>query len=59
MRVALESMARAVEADVRSCGAEPATIAVIDGKNRVGLTDDELEWVEVDSEFARASPHDV
>ena len=70
MRVALESTiithgmpypenvatARAVEGEVRGCGAEPATIAVIDGKIRVGLTDEGLEWVEVDSEFA-APPH--
>jgi pseudouridine-5'-phosphate glycosidase len=37
--------ARAVEADVRSRGAAPATIAVIGGQIRVGLTDPELEWL--------------
>ncbi len=35
--------ARAVEAAVRSAGAEPATIAIVEGVPRVGLTDDELE----------------
>jgi len=34
--------ARAIEADVRAAGATPATIAVIDGKLRIGLSDDEL-----------------
>jgi pseudouridine-5'-phosphate glycosidase len=34
--------ARAVEAIVREAGATPATIAVIGGKIRVGLSDDEL-----------------
>lgn len=56
MRVALEStiiahglpwpvnldVARALEATVRAAGAEPATVAVIDGEIRIGLTDDEL-----------------
>jgi pseudouridine-5'-phosphate glycosidase len=37
--------ARAVEAEVRAAGAEPATIAVIDGEIRVGLADAELEWL--------------
>lgn len=35
--------ARAVEAIVRAGGAEPATIAILDGRIRVGLTDDEIE----------------
>ncbi len=37
--------ARAVESDVRSKGATPATIAVIGGHIRVGLTSEELEWL--------------
>ncbi|MGG7568659.1 pseudouridine-5'-phosphate glycosidase [Rhodovulum sp. DZ06] len=37
------STARAVEAEIRAAGAIPATIAVIDGVMRVGLTDAELE----------------
>ncbi|MEW6029924.1 MAG: pseudouridine-5'-phosphate glycosidase [Chloroflexota bacterium] len=35
-------LARAMEAEVRRGGATPATIAVLDGKIRVGLTDEEL-----------------
>jgi pseudouridine-5'-phosphate glycosidase len=35
--------ARAVEADVRAAGAEPATIAVLDGRIRIGLDDAEIE----------------
>jgi len=35
--------ARAVEAIVRAGGAEPATIAILDGRIRIGLTDDEIE----------------
>ena len=35
--------ARAVEAEVRANGATPATIAIMDGAFRIGLTDDQLE----------------
>jgi pseudouridine-5'-phosphate glycosidase len=35
--------ARAVEAIVRDGGAEPATIAILDGRIRIGLTNDEIE----------------
>jgi len=37
--------ARSVEAIVRAGGAVPATIAVIDGRIRIGLDDDTLEWL--------------
>lgn len=37
--------ARAVEALIREQGAVPATIAVMDGAIRVGLSDAELEWL--------------
>ena len=37
------NLARALEADVRANGANPATVALLDGKVRVGLTDAELE----------------
>lgn len=37
--------AREVEALIRDLGAEPATIAVLDGRIRIGLSDDELEWL--------------
>ncbi|SFM02126.1 pseudouridine-5'-phosphate glycosidase [Variovorax sp. OV329] len=42
--------AREVEALIRAEGAEPATIAVMDGRIRIGLSDDELE------RLARAGP---
>ncbi|MBX2823282.1 MAG: pseudouridine-5'-phosphate glycosidase [Gammaproteobacteria bacterium] len=35
--------ARQVETDVRATGAVPATIAALDGKLRIGLSDDELQ----------------
>lgn len=35
--------AREVEALIRDLGAEPATIALIGGRIRIGLSDDELE----------------
>ena len=35
--------AREVEEVVRSCGATPATIAILDGVCRIGLADEELE----------------
>lgn len=44
--------ARAVEAEVLQAGAVPATIAVIDGKARVGLGEGELE------KLGRANTHD-
>lgn len=37
--------ARAVEGIIRELGAEPATIAVIGGRIRIGLADDELEML--------------
>ena len=37
--------ARAVEDEVRALGAVPATIAVIDGRPKVGLADDELTLI--------------
>lgn len=38
-------MAREVEALIRSHGAVPATIAVLDGRPRIGLSDDDLEML--------------
>src|SRR5687768_2600411 len=37
--------ARDVEAIIRGLGAEPATIALIGGRIRIGLSDDELEML--------------
>ena len=35
--------ARRVEAEIRTCGATPATIAVMDGRLKIGLSDVELQ----------------
>ena len=37
--------ARAVENAVQEAGAVPATIAILDGELRIGLTNEELEWL--------------
>src|SRR3546814_15693421 len=47
--------ARRVEAAVRAGGAVPATIAVLDGRIRVGLTADDLERLAGEKEVAKAS----
>lgn len=51
--------ARAVEAVVREHGAVPATIAVLGGKIRVGLADDELEALARDSGARKLSRRDL
>jgi pseudouridine-5'-phosphate glycosidase len=51
--------AREVEAIIRSIGAEPATIAVIGGKIRVGLSDDELELLATSPDVAKVSRRDL
>ena len=51
---------RALEAEVRAGGAEPATIAVLDGQARVGLTDAELERVaRAGKDLAKAGATDL
>jgi pseudouridine-5'-phosphate glycosidase len=47
--------ARRAEAAVRSAGAEPATIAVHDGRLIVGLSDEELEAIAADESPRKAS----
>lgn len=51
--------AREVEAIVRELGAEPATIAVIGGKVRVGLSDGELELLGRSGTAAKVSRRDL
>jgi len=51
--------ARDIEAAVRRAGAVPATIAVVDGKIRVGLDDDALVRVAEDEEVVKASIRDL
>ena len=52
-------VARQVEADVRGCGAEPATMAVIGGTLHVGLTDDQLEALAQARDVAKLSRADM
>lgn len=51
--------AREVEQIVRDNGAVPATIALIDGKIKVGLSDDELEMFGNSQGVAKASRRDL
>lgn len=51
--------ARAVEQVARDNGAVPATIAVIDGELRVGLTDNELESLAQARDVVKASGRDL
>lgn len=53
-------VATAVEDAVRAAGAVPATIAVLDGQVRVGLTDSELDRVcAPDADLAKLSARDL
>ncbi|WP_299587535.1 pseudouridine-5'-phosphate glycosidase [uncultured Tateyamaria sp.] len=52
-------VARQVEADVRAGGAEPATIAVIDGTLHCGLTDTQLETLAQAKGVAKLSRADM
>ena len=51
--------AREVEALIRSLGAEPATIAVIGGRIRIGLSDDELELLGRSGQAQKVSRRDL
>jgi pseudouridine-5'-phosphate glycosidase len=53
------TMAREVEAIVRSAGAVPATIAVIDGRCKVGLSDAELELLATSPAAVKVSLRDL
>ena len=50
--------ARSVEAEVRSCGATPATIAVMDGRLKIGLSDDALQELAQADDVAKLSRAD-
>ncbi|MDQ1000502.1 pseudouridine-5'-phosphate glycosidase [Neobacillus niacini] len=52
-------MAREVEQIVRENGAVPATIAIIDGKIKIGLTDKELELFGKSPDVAKVSRRDL
>jgi pseudouridine-5'-phosphate glycosidase len=51
--------ARRMEAIVREQGALPATVAVLDGSLRVGLTDAELEYLATAKNIRKASRRDL
>jgi pseudouridine-5'-phosphate glycosidase len=51
--------AREVEALIRNAGAEPATIALIGGRIRIGLTDDELELIGRSDRVHKVSRRDL
>jgi pseudouridine-5'-phosphate glycosidase len=53
------AMAVEVEGIVREHGATPATVAVLDGRPRIGLTPDELEVLASDPEVGKASVRDL
>jgi pseudouridine-5'-phosphate glycosidase len=52
-------MAREVEALIRAEGAVPATVAVLDGRLRVGLDPDELERLATANGAVKASRRDL
>lgn len=51
--------AREVEAIIRAAGAVPATIAILDGKIRIGLTEAELELLGQSPEALKVSRRDL
>ena len=53
------AMATEVEEIIRSAGAVPATIAVLDGRPRIGLTADDLELLASDEHVAKVSVRDL
>ncbi|MBN2876493.1 MAG: pseudouridine-5'-phosphate glycosidase [Bacilli bacterium] len=52
-------MAKKVESIVRSVGAVPATIAIMNGKIKIGLTDQDLETLAKSHEVAKVSRRDI
>ena len=53
------AMAREVEQIIRNNGAVPATIAIVDGKIKIGLSDDELEMFGSSKGIAKVSRRDL
>ncbi len=51
-------MARKVEKIIKDCGAIPATIAIINGKIKVGLSKDELEYLAKAKDVVKVSKRD-
>jgi len=51
--------ALAVEEIVRQKGAIPATIAILNGKMKVGLTREEIEFIATEKSILKASDRDI
>ncbi|MBP2241877.1 pseudouridine-5'-phosphate glycosidase [Cytobacillus eiseniae] len=51
--------AKEVEEIIRKNGAVPATIAILDGKIKIGITDEELEFLGTSKEIEKASRRDL
>src|ERR1022692_2429983 len=52
-------VARECDAAVREAGAEPATIAIVGGKVRIGLSDDELVALAEDAAARKCAVQDI
>ena len=52
-------LARDMEAEVRQCGAIPATIAILDGLVQVGLSREQQEQLAEDTNLRKVSPRDL
>ncbi len=51
--------AREVEAAIRAAGAEPATVAILRGRIRIGLADDELDFLGRSGQASKVSRRDL
>lgn len=51
--------AKEVEEIIRMNGAVPATIAIIDGKIKIGLSEDEIEFLAKSDNIEKASRRDL
>lgn len=49
----------AVEDIIRNSGVTPATIAIMDGEIKVGLTQDELEYLATGNNILKVSERDI
>lgn len=52
-------MAKEVEEIIRTNGAVPATIAILEGKIKIGLSEEELEYLATSREIEKASRRDI
>ena len=53
------SMAKKVESIIRDNGAVPATIALIEGRIKIGISKEELEYMATSKEILKASRRDI